>query len=149
LTDVAINDLCDTIFRWSADIFIIAGCQSYETTSMSSRDGLRARFGDQVLRIAKSVTRLGRVTREEIMSTSFDVIAVNQNDPFNPNNMSDAFADYGTSQGAILSTMELGLRCTTRLRQSELSEADVRLEQRMLLLPKVVLESVLDVLDPR
>ena len=83
------------------------------------------------------------------MSTSFDVIAVNQNDHYNPNGMSDAFGDYGASEGAILATMELGLRCTTRLRQSDPSEADVRLEQRMLLLPKVVLESVLDVLDPR
>lgn len=149
LADHAVNDLCETILRWSSDVFIIAGCQSYETASTSSRDGLRARFGDQVLRIAKSVTRLARVTREDIMSTSFDVIAVNQSDPYNPNGMSDAFGDYGASRGAILATMELGLRCTTRLRQSESSEADVRLEQRMLLLPKVVLESVLDVLDPR
>lgn len=149
LADHAINDLCDTILRWSSDIFIIAGCQSYETASTSCRDGLRARFGDQVLRIARSVTKLGRVTREDIMSTSFDVVAANQNDPYNPNDMSDAFGDYGASRGAILATMELGLRCTTRLRQIELSEADARLEQRMLLLPKVVLESVLDVLDPR
>lgn len=83
------------------------------------------------------------------MSTSFDVIAINQNDPYNPNCMCDAFGDYGASHGPILATMELGLRCTTRLRQSEPSGAGTMLEQRMLLLPKVVLESVLDVLDPR
>jgi hypothetical protein len=89
------------------------------------------------------------VTREDIMSTSFDVIAANQNEAYDPNGMSDAFGEYVASRGAILATTELGLKCTTRLRESEPTEADVRLEQRMLLLPKVVLESVLDVLDPR
>ena len=85
------------------------------------------------------------------MSTCFDVIAVNQNDPFDPNGMSDAFGDYVASQGSILATTDLGLRCTTRMRGNEPFDAheDVRLEQRMLLQPKVVLESVLDVLDPR
>ncbi|KAF5372763.1 hypothetical protein D9615_010104 [Tricholomella constricta] len=151
LADHAINDLCDTILRWSADIFIIAGCLSYENGATSSKDGLRLRFGEQVRRIAKAVTRLARVTREEIMSTCFDVIAVNQNDVFDSNGMSDAFGDYVASHGAILATTELGLRCTTRLRGSEPLEEhdDVTLEQRMILQPKVVLESVLDVLDPR
>jgi hypothetical protein len=85
------------------------------------------------------------------MSTCFDVIAVNQNDAFDSNSMSDAFGDYVASSGSILATTELGLRCTTRLRGSEPLEAhdDVTLEQRMLLQPKVVLESVLEVLDPR
>ncbi|RDB26122.1 hypothetical protein Hypma_006781 [Hypsizygus marmoreus] len=149
LVEYSINDLCDTILRWSSDIFIIAGCLSYETTTATSKDGLRLRFGDQVRRIAKSVTRLERVTREDIMSTCFDVLAVNHSDPFDSNGMSDAFGDYVASRGAILATTELGLRCTTRLRGSESLEAqddDVTMEQRMLLLPKVVLESVLDVL---
>ncbi|KAG5647360.1 hypothetical protein DXG03_000428 [Asterophora parasitica] len=151
LAEHAITDLCDTILRWSADIFIIAGCMSYETGTTSSKDGLRLRFGDQVRRIAKAVTRLARVTREEIMSTCFDVIAVNQHDAFDSNRMTDAFGDYVPSHGGILATIELGLRCTTRLRGSEPLEAhdDVTLEQRMILQPKVVVESVLDVLDPR
>lgn len=151
LADYAMNDLCDTILRWSSDIFIVAGCLSYETVSPTSRDGLRLRFGDQVRRISKSVTRLARVTREDIMSTCFDVITVNQNDAYDSNGMSDAFGDYVASEGPILATTELGLRCTTRLRGTESLGAhdDVTLEQRMLLQPKVVLESVLEVLDPR
>ncbi|KAG6919192.1 hypothetical protein DXG01_008490 [Tephrocybe rancida] len=151
LAEQAMNDLCDTILRWSADIFTIAGCLSYENGASSSKDGLRLRFGDQVRRIATSVSRLARVTREEIMSTCFDVIAVSTNASFDPSGMSDAFGDYVTSHGAILATTELGLRCTTRLRGSEPLEAhdDVTLEQRTILQPKVVLESVLDALDPR
>ncbi|KAF8071764.1 hypothetical protein FPV67DRAFT_895932 [Lyophyllum atratum] len=149
LAEHSINDLCDTILRWSADIFIIAGCLSYENGPNSSKDGLRLRFGDQVRRIAKAVARLARVTREDIMSTCFDVIAVNQSDLFDSDGMSDAFGDYVASRGSVLATTELGLRCTTRLRGSEPLELhdDVTLEQRMILQPKVVLESVLDVLS--
>ncbi|KAG5651298.1 hypothetical protein H0H81_009151 [Sphagnurus paluster] len=149
LAEHAVIDLSDTILRWSADIFIIAGCLSYENGASSSKEGLRLRFGDQVRRIAKAVTRLARVTREDIMSTCFDVIAVNQSEPFNSNAMCDAFGDYVVSHGAILTTTELGLRCTTRLRGSEPLEPhdSVTLEQRMILQPKVVLESVLDVLS--
>ncbi|KAG6878455.1 hypothetical protein C0992_008132 [Termitomyces sp. T32_za158] len=151
LTESSINDLSDTIFRWSSDIFTVAGCLSYENGATSSKDGLRLRFGDQVRRIANSVTRLARVTREEIMSTCFDVISVNSSTSFDSSKMSDAFGHYVASQGAIIATTELGLRCTTRLRGNESSETldDVNLEQRTILQPKVVLESVLDVLEPR
>ncbi|KAG6832782.1 hypothetical protein H0H92_009400 [Tricholoma furcatifolium] len=151
LAEQSVNDLADTILRWSADIFTIAGCVSYENGTTSSKEGLRLRFGDQVRRIATSVTRLARVTREEIMSTSFDVISVSANTSFNPNVMADAFGDYVASRGAILATTELGLRCTTRMRGShELEDHnDVTWEQRSILMPKVVLESVLDALDPR
>ncbi|KAG5340887.1 hypothetical protein C0989_000241, partial [Termitomyces sp. Mn162] len=150
-SESSINDLSDSIFRWSSDIFTVAGCLSYENGATSSKDGLRLRFGDQVRRIANSVTRLARVTREDILSTCFDVISVNANAQFDSGKMSDAFGDYVASRGAIIATTELGLRCTTRLRESESSEAhdDVTLEQRTILQPKVVLESVLDVLEPR
>ncbi|KNZ73885.1 hypothetical protein J132_09101 [Termitomyces sp. J132] len=151
IAESSINDLSDSIFRWSSDIFTVAGCLSYENGATSSKDGLRLRFGDQVRRIANSVTRLARVTREDILSTCFDVISVNANAQFDSGKMSDAFGDYVASRGAIIATTELGLRCTTRLRESESSEAhdDVTLEQRTILQPKVVLESVLDVLEPR
>ena len=151
LAENSISDLSDTILRWSADIFTIVGCSSYETATTSSKDGLRLRFGDQVRQIAKSATRLARVTREEIMSTCFDVIAVDQNDVFDSSRMADAFGDYVASRGAILATMELGLRCTTRVQNAEYPGAHDEhiFQQRVILQPRVVLESVLDVLDPR
>jgi hypothetical protein len=84
-------------------------------------------------------------------------------------NMVDAFAEYGESKGRALATMELGLRCITRVGaaggdrplKSTIGEhsnsngtsnaggdsSETRFEKRMLLLPKVVLESVLEVLD--
>ena len=79
------------------------------------------------------------------------MISVNANASFDSSKMSDAFGDYVASRGAIIATTELGLRCTTRLRGNENPEAhdEVALEQRTILQPKVVLESVLDVLEPR
>jgi len=88
--------------------------------------------------------------REEIMSTCFDVIAVDQNDVFDSNQMADVFGDYVASRGAIIATTELGLRCTTRVQNAELLGVhDELIHQRVILQPRVVLESVLDVLDPR
>ncbi|KAF5359507.1 hypothetical protein D9756_003549 [Leucocoprinus leucothites] len=200
LTEYSISELTDTILRWSSDIFLIAGCLTYEssstsasttplssTTAVSSNTSLRSRFGDHIRRLSKSVTRLAKVLREEILSTSFELIAIDprdypssssstttpttnhppsssshNNSSSNPNSsnglsgplfhertMIDAFGEYGHSHGCVLATTELGLRCVTRMgtREGVGSEEEVLLEQRVLLMPKVVLESVLDVLD--
>ncbi|KAG5715055.1 hypothetical protein E4T56_gene15271, partial [Termitomyces sp. T112] len=151
LVQLALQGCVATCIARALSSFCMALAGIYENGATSSKDGLRLRFGDQVRRIANSVTRLARVTREDILSTCFDVISVNANAQFDSGKMSDAFGDYVASRGAIIATTELGLRCTTRLRESESSEAhdDVTLEQRTILQPKVVLESVLDVLEPR
>jgi hypothetical protein len=148
LAETSLNDLTDAILRWSADIFLITGCSSYETPTTSSKEALRQRFGDQIRRIAKAVIRLARVTREEIISTCFDVIAVSEVDTFDASQMSDMFGGYVASRGAIIATTELGLRCTTRIPNPEHPDSPegAIMQQRVILQPKVVLESVLDVL---
>lgn len=85
------------------------------------------------------------------MSTNFEVIAVEWGEVFDTKLMSDAFGDYGTSRGSIITTTELGLRCTTRKSSTDAMrpEDEGVMERRILLQPKVVLESVLDVLDPK
>jgi hypothetical protein len=196
LTEYSVNELSDTILRWSADIFVVAGWQSF--SSSASTNGpittvIRSLYFDQIKRISRSVLRLAKVTREEIMSTTFEVVVADPTQIFHdssnseidleldlndgtPNNsergglnMVDAFAEYGESKGRALATMELGLRCITRVGaaggdrplKSTIGEhsnsngtsnaggdsSETRFEKRMLLLPKVVLESVLEVLD--
>lgn len=147
LEEYAVNDLVDTIFRWSSDIFIISGCSNPQKTSCSL-EGLRARFGAQVRRIANAVYKLAKITREEIMSTNFDVVAVEHGHSFDQNEMTDVFEDYGTPIGAVLCTTDLGLSCSARKSASATAQ-DGYVERRLLLRPKVVLESVADVLDPR
>ena len=195
LTEYSVNELSDTILRWSADIFLVAGWQSF--SSPTSTNGpittvLRSLYLDQIKRISRSVLRLAKVAREEIMSTTFEVVVADPTHVFRdsnseidleldlddgtPNsldrgegsNMVDAFAEYGESKGRVLATMELGLRCVTRAGAAggdrplkSIGEhsntngtsnaggdsSETRFEKRMLLLPKVVLESVLEVLD--
>jgi len=147
LEEHAVNDLTETIFRWCSDVFLTSGCVNPDTTPTL----LRTQFGGQVQRIARAVCKLAQVTREEIMSTNFDVTAVDHGQAFDGQRMSDAFGDYGTSRGIVLCTTELGLRSTTRKGGREVGKMaeDGTIEGRLLLQPKVVLESVMDFLDPR
>ncbi|KAK0235989.1 hypothetical protein EDD85DRAFT_772443 [Armillaria nabsnona] len=149
LNDYSINELSETMFRWSSDILFIAGCPTTDRMSLSTREGLRTRFGDQVKRIARTVSNLAQVTREEIMSTRFDIIAIENESNFDPRRMVDAFGDYGTSRGSILITTEVGLRCATRKDLVDLNteRPGGEVEQRLLLPPKVILESVLDFME--
>jgi len=197
LTEYSVNELSDTILRWSADIFVVAGWQSF--SSPTNTNGpittvLRNLYFDQIKRISRSVLRLAKVAREDIMSTTFEVVVADPTQIFRdssksnseidldldmddgtPNNsdkgglnMVDAFAEYGESKGRVLATMELGLRCITRAgavgggralkaigehgncngtSSAGGDSGETRFEERMLLVPKVVLESVLEVLD--
>jgi hypothetical protein len=193
--EYSVNELSDTILRWSVDIFVAAGWQSFSSSTITSGTItaiLRNLYLDQIKRISRSVLRLAKVAREDIMSTTFEVVVADPTQIFRdssksnseidleldmddgmPNNsdkgglnMIDAFAEYGESKGRVLATMELGLRCITRTvgagramkaigehingngaSSSGGDPDETRFEERMLLLPKVVLESVLEVLD--
>ncbi|KAF8715582.1 hypothetical protein AX14_012577 [Amanita brunnescens Koide BX004] len=122
------------------------------------RESLKTHFGDQIRRLARSTTRLATTVREEILSTSFDVIAMDHTQNFNPATMYDYMAPHAqASNGAsangetgtsVLATTELGLLCTTRIGNREsVGDEDVTIERRILLKPKVVLETVLEMLD--
>ncbi|KIK62982.1 hypothetical protein GYMLUDRAFT_222731 [Collybiopsis luxurians FD-317 M1] len=148
LSDYSANELAETMYRWSADILLVAGSQNYGKGSLASRDGLRTRFGEQVRRITKTACKLAQVTKEEIMSTCFEIIAVEHGDSFDSRRMFDSFGEYGTSRGAIITTTELGLRCKTR-KNGAVGADESLTEIRMLMPPKVVLDSVLDLVDPK
>jgi hypothetical protein len=183
LTDYSINELSDTILKWCADIFLIANCHSFSPSHSSSSPSssppisispppatppqtpsvqLRSLYLDQIRRISRAVMRLASVTREDIMSTCFEVAIADPSVAFQEGEMVDAFGNYSESHGRILVTMELGLKCVTRVidsinepvngnsgqgqHEKALREESI-LESRLLLPPKVVLESVLEVLD--
>lgn len=74
------------------------------------------------------------------MSTNFEVTSVEGGQDFESDEMKDAFGEYVRTEGVVLTTTDLGLRCTARL-------PDGSPERRMLLLPKVIVESVVEVLN--
>ncbi|KAG1804975.1 uncharacterized protein HD556DRAFT_1226087 [Suillus plorans] len=148
LNEYAINEMTETIFRWSLDIFLISGSTNPQPNP-ASRENFRACFGAQVKRISKAACRLAQVTREEIMSANFEVIAADSGQLFDGQEMMDAFEDYGSSDGVVLCTTELGLRCSARKATSDAPASEESIDRRILLRPKVVLESVVEVIDPR
>jgi len=149
LSDYSSNELAETMYRWTADILVVAGCQGHGKGSLASREGLKARFGEQVRRITKTACKLAQVTKEEIMSTCFEIIAIEHGDSFDSRRMFDSFGEYGASRGAVITTTELGLRCKTRKNGHVTGTEDSTTETQMLMPPKVVLDSVLDFVDPR
>lgn len=143
----ALNELASTILRWTTDLLTTAGCHTAQST-LSSPAVLRTRFGPQLRRIVLAVGKLAQVTREEILSTNFEVGTVPEGTPYDPQEMCDAAEpEYGGGRaGKVLCCTELGLRCTTR-KDAEDAEAAQEMEQTLLLKPKVVLESVVPALD--
>lgn len=149
LADYAVNEMTETIFRWAFDLFLICGSTSPQS-NLSSREAFRSRFGSQVKRISKSACRIAQIIREEIMSTNFEVIGADSGRTFDAQEMVDAFEDYGTPKGTVLCTTELGLRCSTRKAIADpLTSREENTERRLLLRPKVILESAVDMLDQR
>ncbi|KAH8832714.1 hypothetical protein DL96DRAFT_1811307 [Flagelloscypha sp. PMI_526] len=132
MDEIATDEMTETILRWAADVLVISGCPDSHT--------LKSRFASQLKRITWSVARLTKVLREEIMSTNFDIFAIEGGQGFEHNLMKDAFGEYSRTSGSVLTTTELGVRCLTRM-------PDGSPERRVLLLPKVVVESVVDVLN--
>lgn len=135
LDSQAVDELMDMMLRWSADILVLSGSPPMNV----SVDALRSRFGVQLRRVAQGAWRLARVTREEIISTNFEVVAVEHETPFDGHTMINVFEQYGTSKGRVLCTSEIGLQCFR-------TGGEEKGQFRTLVPPTVVLESVVQVL---
>lgn len=150
LDNYATNEMTDTILRWTLDVFLISGCSNPQSTP-ASREAFRTHFRAQVNRISKNACKLAQIAREEIMSANFEVVGAESGRAFDSQEMVDVFEDYGTSKGTVLCTTELGLRCSTHkaVAADATAMSEENVERRLLLRPKVVLESAVDVIDQR
>jgi hypothetical protein len=150
LEEYAVTELVTTMLRWSAAVFDVSGCSPKDRS-----DSATSTFRTQLRRIADAVYKLSLVTREEILSTNFEIMLVESGVTFDVANMSNAFsgghsAGHSKDGEKVLCTTELGLKCITRrgknsapLTRSEGADADT-FERRVLLQPKVVLEEAVD-----
>ncbi|PPR01266.1 hypothetical protein CVT24_006030 [Panaeolus cyanescens] len=186
LMEYAVGELAETMVRWCADVFLVARCvslgssvgnspssspkvpsvlsshHSSTNTHQTILQSLRSSHLPALQHIARSALALSKLTREEIMSTTFQVVVV---DPlvmssasspttnghaggksggggvWKEGEMTDAFAEYypetpthGASsqskaqnmdRGRVVATIELGLRCVTRVAAPIPSSPDV------------------------
>ena len=135
LEDQALEDLVDDTLRWAMDILILSG-------TPIPKDNLRNRFESQLRRIAQSALRIAAVTKEQVLSTNFEVISVEVGRDFERKHMVNLFDEYyagGAKDGngeRVLCTTEVGLRCYSG------DGAD----ERTLVQPTVILESVVQVI---
>ena len=146
LEENAAGEFVTQILRAWTEIFVLCNCTSVEGITLHSMDALRARFGRQCMRIASRACKLARVINEEIMSTNFELLFVENGTRFKPESMVNAYANAAAPVGPVLCTTELGLQCVTRARIKPGADVDETVS-RTLLLPKVVLETVPQVLD--
>ncbi|EIN09809.1 hypothetical protein PUNSTDRAFT_101732 [Punctularia strigosozonata HHB-11173 SS5] len=151
----ALNELAATMLRWTADLLAAAGCREAQA-AFAAPVALKTRFGPQLRRIVLAVGKLAQVTREEILSTNFEVGTVPQGTAYDATEMCDAAEDgeaaaaqaAAAGRAKVLCCTELGLRCTTRKEDAgEEEDEEGTMDETLLLKPKVVLESIVAALD--
>ena len=139
----AINEVVETTLRGVAHILSAAG--------LGQVDGLVATlkrdFEQNLRRIAQSASRVSNVMKEHTVSTEFRTFFIEHRKEFNTSTMENLYEGYGPSSthGKVLCTTEIGLQCFTNLRKDERDRNLV--ERRIVLRPKILLESVIELLD--
>ncbi|OCH94419.1 hypothetical protein OBBRIDRAFT_810547 [Obba rivulosa] len=144
LEEYAVTELANTMMRWSNTVFTLSGSTSPADPPLSGR----------LRRIADAVFNLARITREEILSTAFEIMLIDSGDSFEKATMTNKMKEFdvesaGRTGDKVLCTTELGLRCVTRKNRSiglgDRGEGEY--EVRILLPPKVILDSAVEAVD--
>lgn len=138
----AIDDVTDSTKRGVANILAAAGLGEVEEHVVA----LESDFESNLRRIASSASRISKVIRECTVSTEFRVMFVEPGKDFNPATMEDLYDGLvGQSSGRVLCTTEIGLHCLTNVRKDEMDGNNI--ERKIVLKPRVLLESVVQLLD--
>lgn len=136
LEEQALDDIVDDALRWSMDILTLSG-------TPIPKDNLQNRFGSQLRLIAHSALQIAAATKEQVLSTNFEVISAEVGRDFSRKHMVNLFDEYyngGAKDGngeRVLCTTELGLRCFSAN----------GIDERTLLRPTVTLESVVQIIQ--
>ena len=135
LENQALDDLVDDALRWSVDILTLSRIYI-------PKDDLRNRFESHFRPIALSALRMATATKEQVLSTNFEVISVEFGRDFGRKHMLNLFDEYyprGAKDGngeRVLCTTAVGLRCFS----------GNGIDERTLIQPTVILESVVNII---
>ncbi|TDL19909.1 hypothetical protein BD410DRAFT_821993 [Rickenella mellea] len=140
------KDMVDKTLVEASNILAVSGYGQVQDIV----EDLKSRYLDQIRSIAEAAYRIAVVVREGTMSTDFQVTFIEHSRTFSSDRMDNVYEGYGSSRGTVLCTTELGLRCFTQRGTDARSRADdgFVVDRLDVLKPKVVLESVLQALDP-
>ncbi|KAI0707079.1 hypothetical protein C8Q76DRAFT_629279 [Earliella scabrosa] len=135
--------LTEANLRGVIAILALSGCTDARGLH---RDPLRARCGSALSRISARAERISTVVKEGVLSGLFEVVWPEGDRWFDWNAMENVYAGHCNERCRVLCTVELGLAFERRLPEEEVEESGSKVVRNLLLKPKVLLESVVDIL---
>ena len=134
-----VSFLLPLISKSIAEVLIVAG---YRRVAEEVTDEVAEKFGHRIRAIVGTALRFNKIFKENITSCNLNLMLISEGSPFNP-----ATAE-GIGEGAspqktadyVLCTTEVGLNRTIR------DSKGGKMEESVLLKPKVTLQSVTEVL---
>lgn len=129
-----------------ADILLTTGCPAPKSDVTSA---LISKFADKLSFLASLAMRVNKIVGEDVTSGDFEVLAVLPATAFDVTTMEDSYDDgrsaktRGNTVSKVLCATDLGLRKKTRMGMT----GEKQWETKVLLKPKVALESVIEIMD--
>ena len=135
--------MTDTCLRGVANVLSAGGAGDVEDLLMR----VTQKYRSQLRRIAELANRFAFIIREGTMSTDFQPLFVESVREFNSLTMENVYEGYGPSRGRVLCTTEVGLQCLTNKGKDGKEFSPQTVERKVVLKPRVVLESIVQILD--
>ncbi|KIJ63514.1 hypothetical protein HYDPIDRAFT_92172, partial [Hydnomerulius pinastri MD-312] len=111
---------------------------------------LSSKFTEKISFLVSLAIRVNKIVGEDVTSGDLEVLAVRSATPYDGSWMEDSYDDGNSERGVgggakVLCATDLGLRKKTRVAMT--GEREKQWEIKVLLKPKVALESVVDIMD--
>lgn len=141
-------EITSRIISGLADVLLAAGCTG-STAELTA--ALAAKFTEKISFLVSLAVRVNKIVGEDVTSGDLEVLAVMPATPFDAASMEDSYDDGTPASSAggaarrVLCATDLGLRKRTRVAMT--GEKEKQWEIKMLLKPKVALESVVEIMD--
>ncbi|KAN0081721.1 hypothetical protein V8E55_009345 [Tylopilus felleus] len=129
-----------------ADILLTTGCTAPKSDITSA---LTSKFAEKLSFLVSLAMRVNKIVGEDVTSGDFEVLAVPPATAFDVTAMEDSYDDGRSSKAKgnnipkVLCATDLGLRKKTRMGMT----GEKQWETKVLLKPKVALESVIEIMD--
>ncbi|KAH0828892.1 hypothetical protein J3R83DRAFT_2291 [Lanmaoa asiatica] len=128
------------------DILLTAGCTTPKSDIASA---FSSKFAEKLSFLVSLSMRVNKIVGEDVTSGDFEVMAVPPGTAFDVTTMEDSYDDGGSVKARgnnmpkVLCATDLGLRKKTRVGMT----GEKQWETKVLLKPKVALESVIEIMD--